>query len=116
MQFMCMSVYAKNHKSVVENELTMVPLSGRIWANSIWLITKPAMTFPIKRFSTVVKFDQAVKSTLKTPFSFKFYSGRIWANSIWFTTKRTMALLTRRFSTAVKFNQSVKSTLKTPQS
>ena len=98
MQFMCMSVYAKNHKSVVENELTMVPLSGRIWANSIWLITKPAMTFPIKRFSTVVKFDQAVKSTLKTPFSFKFYSGRIWANSIWFTTKRTMAFLTRRFS------------------
>ena len=27
MQFMCMSVYAKNHKSVVQNELMMVPLN-----------------------------------------------------------------------------------------
>ena len=26
MKFICMSVYPKNHKSEVENELTMVPL------------------------------------------------------------------------------------------
>ena len=33
---------------------------------------------------TAVKFDQAVKSTLKTPISFKTTnSGKIWTNSIW---------------------------------
>ena len=96
MQFMCMSVYAKNHKSVVENELTMVPLSGRIWANSIWLITKPAMTFPIKRFSTVVKFEQAVKSTLKTPVNIKTtLNGRKWPNPILVITKTTIHILIR---------------------
>ena len=43
-----------------------------------------------------IKFDQAVKFTLKTPISFKTtYSGRILANPIWFTTKPTMAFLTR---------------------
>ena len=67
------------------------------------------------RFSIVVEFHQAVKTTLKPPINVKTtFSGRIWANPIWVTTKLNISFLTRRFLTAVKFNQAVKSTLKTP--
>ena len=71
------------------------------------------LPFQTRRFSTAVKFDQAVKTILKPSISVKTtVSGRIWANPIWVTTKLDIAFPTTRFSTAVKFDRAVKPTWK----
>ena len=63
------------------------------------------MAIPIKRFSAGVEFNQAVKSTLKTPISLETtFNGRIWANPILIATKTTMSILTRWFKTAENKN------------